>query len=107
MAYKSRITGKIVTNSLGNISQSNIIGYYDKRDRNLGPKAPPCRTTAFTSQQVDKWDKVKPLLFSIDKQFKNSILEICDSHNIESWEVGKIVKKDISKNNQFLPELIT
>jgi hypothetical protein len=36
-AYISRHTGKLVTNSLGNISQSNIIGYYDKRDRNLGP----------------------------------------------------------------------
>ena len=45
-AYISKITGKLVTNSLGNISKSNIIGYFDKRDRNLGPTAPPCRTTA-------------------------------------------------------------
>jgi len=73
LAYKSRYTGKIVKNSLGNISQSNIIGYYDKRDRNLGPTAPPCRTTAFTSQQVDKWDNVQPLLHAIDKQFKRLI----------------------------------
>ena len=73
LAYKSKHTGKIVRNSLGNISQSNIIGYYDKRDRNLGPKAPPCRTTAFTSQQVDKWKSVQPLLTSIDKQFKKLI----------------------------------
>jgi hypothetical protein len=73
LAYKSRYTGKIVKNSLGNISQSNIIGYYDKRDRNLGPNAPPCRTTAFTSQQVDKWNNVQPLLSAIDKQFKKLI----------------------------------
>ena len=73
LAYKSRYTGKIVKNSLGNISQSNIIGYYDKRDRNLGANAPPCRTTAFTSQQVDKWDNVQPLLHAIDKQFKKLI----------------------------------
>ena len=72
-AYRSRHTGKIVTNSLGNISQSNIIGYYDKRDRNLGPKAPPCRTTAFTSQQVEKWKNVLPLLHAIDRQFKRLI----------------------------------
>jgi hypothetical protein len=73
LAYKSKYTGKIVKNSLGNISQSNIIGYYDKRDRNLGANAPPCRTTAFTSQQVDKWNNVQPLLTAIDKQFKKLI----------------------------------
>lgn len=73
LAYKSKYTGKIVKNSLGNISQSNIIGYYDKRDRNLGANAPPCRTTAFTSQQVEKWDNVQPLLNAIDKQFKKLI----------------------------------
>ena len=73
LAYKSKYTGKIVKNSLGNISQSNIIGYYDKRDRNLGANAPPCRTTAFTSQQVEKWNNVQPLLNAIDKQFKKLI----------------------------------
>ena len=72
-AYKSRLTGKIVTNSLGNISQSNIIGYYDKRDRNLGPTAPPCRTTAFTNQQVEKWNNVIPLIEAMDHQFKTLI----------------------------------
>ena len=65
LAYRSRYTGKIVKNSLGNISQSNIIGYYDKRDRNLGKGAPLCRTTAFTSQQVEKWTKVLPLIKAI------------------------------------------
>lgn len=69
-AYRSRKTGKIVTNSLGNISQSNIIGYYDKPDRNKGASRRPCRTTAFTSQQVDKWLKVIPLIKSINEQFK-------------------------------------
>ncbi len=33
LAYRSRSTGNIVRNSLGNTSQSNIIGYFDKRDR--------------------------------------------------------------------------
>ena len=71
--YKSKKTGKIVKNSLGNISQSNIIGYFDKRDRNLGKNAPPCRTTAFTSQQVNKWNKVIPFIKAIDSQFKKLI----------------------------------
>ena len=72
-SYKSRHTGKIVKNSLGNISQSNIIGYYDKPDRNKGASKHPCRTTAFTSQQVNKWENVLPLIKSIDKQFKKLI----------------------------------
>ena len=72
-AYISKRTGKLVTNSLGNISKSNIIGYFDKRDRNLGRNAPPCRTTAFTSQEVDKWNESEPLILSINKQFKKLI----------------------------------
>lgn len=86
LAYRSRYTGKIVKNSLGNISQSNIIGYYDKRDRNLGPNAPPCRTTAFTSQQVEKWNKVIPLIEAIDKQFK---ILIPKNHQIQYNQAHK------------------
>ena len=71
-AYISRITGKIVKNTLGNISQSNIIGYYDKRDRNHKSNT-PCRTTAFTSKEVEKWNNVVPLIESIDKQFKKLV----------------------------------
>lgn len=71
-AYISNKTGKLVTNSLGNISQSNIIGYFDKRDRNF-KDSPPCRTTAFTSQQFDKWTRVIPLIENIDLQFKRLI----------------------------------
>ena len=68
--YKSKSNGGFINNSFGNISHSNIIGFFDKRDRNLGVDAPPCRTTAFTSQQVEKWDNVVPLIQKIDKQFK-------------------------------------
>ena len=69
LAYRSSKSGKLVRNSLGNISQSNIIGYFDKRDRNF-VDSPPCRTTAFTSQQVDKWTKVIPLIENMDSHFK-------------------------------------
>ena len=43
----------------------------------------------------------------IDKQFKNPILNICEAHDIESWEIGKIVQKDNSTNNKVLPEILT
>ena len=78
--YYSKITNNLVNNCIGNLSQSNIIGYFDRRDRNLGKDAPKCRTTAFTSQQVDKWLKVLPLIKQIDRQFK---LLIPDRYNLQ------------------------
>ena len=71
--YISKITGKKVNNCISNLSQSNIIGYFDKPDRNIKINPPPCRTTAFTSQQVEKWNKVIPFIKNMDKQFKNLI----------------------------------
>jgi len=78
--YWSKETGKFVNNSLGNSSMSNIIGYFDKPDRNIKVNAPPCRETAFTSQQVEKWKRVIPLIQAIDKQFK---LQIPDRHSAQ------------------------
>ena len=68
--YWSKENGEYVNNSLGNSTMSNIIGYFDKPDRNIKVNAPPCRETAFTSQQVDKWTRVIPLIKAIDNQFK-------------------------------------
>ena len=69
--YYSKNSGKFINNSTGNLSQSNIIGYFDRRDRNQKGKVDvPCRMTAFTRDEVDKWTKVQPLLKSIDNQFK-------------------------------------
>ena len=76
---------KIVKVSLGNISQSNIIGYFDKRDRNF-KNSPLGRTTAFTSQQFDKWSKVIPLIENIDLQFKKLIPK---NHAIQYKEAQK------------------
>ena len=43
----------------------------------------------------------------IDKQFKDAILNICKDHDIDSWEIGKIVYKNDSKISKFLPEILT
>jgi len=43
----------------------------------------------------------------IDKQFKDSILNICKDHDIDSWEIGKIVRKNDSTISKFLPEILT
>ena len=105
LAYKSKYTGNIVRNSLGNISKSNIIGYYDKRDRNLGANAPPCRTTAFTSQQVDKWNKVVPFIKAIDKQFKKLIpknhrIQFNQAHKTK-YVIGNTSFSTVTINNNW------
>ena len=95
--YWSKETGKFVNNSLGNSSMSNIIGYFDKPDRNIKVNAPPCRETAFTSQQVDKWKRVIPLIQEIDKQFKKLIP---DRHKAQLKRARKTPKFQI-KDTSF------
>ena len=43
----------------------------------------------------------------IDKQFKDAILSICKDYDIDSWEIGKIVRKDDSTTSDFLPGILT
>ena len=74
--------GRLINSSLGNISQSNIIGYYDKADRNLGRGAPKCRLTAFTAKEVEKWDACLPYFRYADACFQALVP---DRHR-EQWE---------------------
>lgn len=53
--------GNPINSSLGNMTQSNIIGFYDKADRNLY-KGPKCRLCAFNSKEVEKWTESLPLI---------------------------------------------
>ena len=43
----------------------------------------------------------------IDKQFKEAILSICNDHDIDSWEIGKIVRKTDLTISKFLPGILT
>ena len=38
----------------------------------------------------------------VDKKYKNLITQISTTHNIKSWEIGKILRKDESFKNQVL-----
>jgi len=62
--------GRKINSSLGNISQSNIIGFFNKPDRNLGRGAPKCRLTAFTAKEVDKWENCIPFFQHADACFQ-------------------------------------
>jgi hypothetical protein len=73
--------GKAINSSLGNISQSNIIGFYDKADRNLGRGAPKCRLTAFTAKEVEKWTESLPFLKYADACFRVLVPE----HHKAQW----------------------
>ena len=96
--YKTK-EGKITKDNVGNISSSNIAGYYDKPDRNAYTKlrkqamnktktirnskmskkasvttdvhgVPMCRMTKFTRDQPEKWIQVIPLVKEINKQYE-------------------------------------
>ena len=69
--YQSLKNGNMVSQIIGNPVSSNIIGFYDKPDRNLGKGAPQCRLTQFNKNNMLKFKKVTPFLQSINQQFKN------------------------------------
>lgn len=54
---------------ISNLSPSSVIGYFDRKDRN-DPLGMPCRLTAFSKQEVDKWNNTIPLVQEVSKQFK-------------------------------------
>lgn len=68
--YYSSKDGKFKNSSLTNVTNSNIIGYFDKPDRNPGASKVPCRLTAFNVQHKDKFKNVSPFLKKCDKLFK-------------------------------------
>ena len=54
---------------ISNLSPSNVIGYFDRKDRN-DPLGLPCRLTAFSKQETDKWNNTIPLIQQVAQQFK-------------------------------------
>ncbi len=67
--------GLLINNTISNLSPSNIIGYFDRADRNLGKNAPKCRLTAFTKTHFDKWLEVVPYFMKCDKIFKELLFD--------------------------------
>ena len=71
--YNSDDDGKFVNQSIGNDAASNIIGYFDKPDRNPSASNLPCRLTSFNHKEIDKFNNVVPFLERIDKLFKKLV----------------------------------
>ena len=57
----------------GNISQSNIVGYYDKpgiKDKKKFPRKSVCRLTAFNSKNTELFEKSEPFFQSINDVYR-------------------------------------
>tara|TARA_B110000908_G_scaffold72976_1_gene88038 strand:+ start:151 stop:1449 length:1299 start_codon:yes stop_codon:yes gene_type:complete len=68
--FKSTKTGILSKQATSNLSPSNIIGFFDRPDRNLKGKGAPCRLTAFNRDHPEIWQMVLPFIKVCDKQFK-------------------------------------
>tara|TARA_Y100000310_G_scaffold249090_1_gene255102 strand:- start:781 stop:1884 length:1104 start_codon:yes stop_codon:yes gene_type:complete len=58
--YYSSVSGKLGNQYISNFSPSNIVGYYDKADRNLLGKGSDIRVTAFIRDYPEKWNNAMP-----------------------------------------------
>ena len=61
--------GSVSSYKVGNSVESIIAGYYDKATRH-DPRV-PCRTTAFTRDEVVKWEASLPLLQEVDRLYES------------------------------------
>lgn len=68
--FKSNSTGILSKQATSNLSPSNIIGFFDKPDRNLKGKGSQCRLTAFNRDYPELWNKTEPFIQACDNQFK-------------------------------------
>ena len=55
-----------------NLAPSNIVGFYDKPDRNF-VDSPPCRLTAFTRDNPVLWEDSLPFIKKCDRLFKKLV----------------------------------
>ena len=69
--------GKKSKNITTNLAASNIVGFYDRPDRNINQdgNAPRCRQTAFTRDNEQLWKNAVPFIEHINELFKNLVPE--------------------------------
>lgn len=72
--FYSKITGKLSKQSVSNLAPSNIIGFYDKSDRNLLGKGAKIRKTQYLRDHPEKWKKIIPYFQNIDKIYQKAFV---------------------------------
>lgn len=70
--YYSKIDGKFHKDHISNLTQSNIIGFYDKGDR-ITKNNIPCRETLFNRKYPKKWESVQPFIRSVAKMYEKLV----------------------------------
>ena len=68
--YIGTYTNELHKQLISNDAPSNIIGYFDKIDRNIGKSRIPCRLTAFTRKHKELWEESTPFIKRINYLFK-------------------------------------
>jgi hypothetical protein len=68
--FVSAHSGKTSKQATSNLSQSNIVGFFDVPDRNKKGKGAPCRLTAFNRDNPELWENTLPFFERCDQIFK-------------------------------------
>ena len=105
----SHITGGGIPENLPRCISSDLIPYIDTQSWDIPILFKFLKEVGMIPEK-DFWNTFNlgvGFCLIIDKQFKNAILDICTANDIESWEIGKVLQKDKSKINPFLPEILT
>jgi hypothetical protein len=85
--YISSVSGIPSKQYVSNLSPSNIIGFYDRPDRNTKNKGAPCRLTSFNRDFPEKWNEAVPFIECIDSLFKKLIP---DRHRLQLTRARKV-----------------
>ncbi len=104
----SHITGGGIPENLPRCMPSGFIPYIDTKSWEIPDLFDFLKDVGQIPEQ-DFWNTFNlgvGFCLIIDKRYKDEILNICDANEISSWVLGKVLKKDNSKDNTFLPEII-
>lgn len=73
--FDSSVSGKRSKQATSNLSQSNIVGFFDVPDRNLKGKGAPCRLTVFNRDHPELWKNAIPFIQKCNELFKKLVPE--------------------------------
>lgn len=91
--FVSATSGIESKQAVSNLSPSNIIGYFDKPDRNLKGAGSNIRQTVFLRDNWDKWLKVIPYEQKVNDIYRDLIKKLYTGGNNPYDEQEKIAKK--------------
>ena len=104
----SHITGGGIPENLPRCMPPDFIPYVDKKSWKIPDLFEFLKDVGQIPEQ-DFWNTFNlgvGFCLIIDKEYKDEIFSICDCNDISSWVLGKVLKKDNSKANKFLPEIL-